>query len=168
MVHKVGNPREVSWVSGFFRLVLGGIFVISGLAKIADPVRTLLTFREFQLFPGSLEVFLAVYIPWLEFILGLSTVLGILHRSSAILLAGLNLLFILAIGSLLVRGIKVDCGCFGLIADLLPLPDQADWKAIGRNLIFMGIALFIARAETSPFSLENYLKKSKTGRGKLL
>jgi putative oxidoreductase len=164
MVHNYGNPRRVSWVSGFFRLVLGGIFVVSGLAKIADPVRTLLTFREFQLLPGSMEVFLALYIPWLEFTLGLSTVLGILHRTSALLIALLNFLFILAIGSLLVRGIQVDCGCFGLIADLLHLPDQADWKAIGRNLIFIGMALFIAQAKASPFSLENYLNKSGAGR----
>jgi putative oxidoreductase len=163
MVRRYGNPQRVSWVSGFFRLVLGGIFVVSGLAKIADPVRTLLTFREFQLLPGSMEVFLAVYIPWLEFILGLSTILGILYRSSAFLIAGLNTLFILAIGSLLVRGIKVDCGCFGLMADLLHLPDQADWKAIARNLVFIGMALFIARTEASPFCLENYLKKPGSG-----
>lgn len=162
MFHPVDNHRRVSWVSGFFRLVLGVIFVVSGLAKIADPVRTLLTFREFQLFPGSLEVFLALYIPWLEFILGLCTLLGILYRTSAFLIAGLNILFILAIGSLLFRGIKVDCGCFGLMADLLRLPDQADWKAIIRNLIFIGMALFIAHSRTSPFSLENYLKKPGT------
>jgi putative oxidoreductase len=137
--------------------------VVSGMAKIADPVRTLLTFREFQILPGSMEVFLAVYIPWLEFILGLSTILGILYRSSAFLIAGLNTLFILAIGSLLVRGIKVDCGCFGLMADLLHLPDQADWKAIVRNLIFIGMALFISRSEASPFSLENYLRKPRRG-----
>ncbi len=137
--------------------------MVSGLAKIADPVRTLLTFREFQLLPGPLEVFLAVYIPWLEFILGLSTILGILYRTSAFLIAGLNILFILAIGSLLVRGIKVDCGCFGLMADLLHLPDQADWKAIVRNLIFIGMALFISGSEASPFSLENYLRKPRRG-----
>ena len=141
--------------------------MVSGLAKIADPVRTLLTFREFQLLPGSMEVFLAVYIPWLEFILGLSTLLGILHRASALLIAGLNIIFIMAIGSLLVRGIKVDCGCFGLMADLLHLPDLADWKAIVRNLIFMGMALFIFRSQSSPFSLENYLNQSGAGRLKL-
>ena len=161
------NSGRISRISVIFRLVLGGIFVVSGLAKIADPVRTLLTFREFQILPGSMEVFLAIYIPWLEFILGLSTVLGILHRTSALLIAGLNTIFILAIGSLLVRGIEVDCGCFGLVADLLHLPDLADWKAIVRNLIFIGMALFIFRSQSSLFSLENYLKKSGAGRLKL-
>ncbi len=144
------------WVTGVFRLVLGGIFLVSGLAKIADPVRFLLTLREFQVLPGAMEVFLALYLPWLEFVLGLGTILGILHRTSALLLAGLNGLFILALASVLIRGIEVDCGCFGLLADVLHLPDLADWKAVVRNLVFMAMGLVIFRAKASIYSLENY------------
>ena len=148
------------WVTGVFRLVLGGIFLVSGLAKIADPVRFLLTLREFRLLPGTMEVFLALYLPWLEFVLGLATILGILHRTSALLLAGLNGLFILALASVLLRGIEVDCGCFGLLADILHLPDLADWKAVVRNLVFIAMGLCLFRSEVSFFSLENYFKQN--------
>ncbi len=148
------------WLTVVFRLVLGGIFLVSGLAKIADPVRYLLTLREFRLLPGTMEVFLALYLPWLEFVLGLSTILGILHRTSALLIAGLNGLFILALVSVLIRGIEVDCGCFGLLADILHLPDLADWKAVLRNLIFMVMGLYIFRSEVSFYSLENYFRQN--------
>ena len=148
------------WVTGVFRLVLGGIFLVSGLAKIADPVRFLLTLREFRLLPGTMEVFLALYLPWLEFVLGLGTILGILQRTSALLIAGLNGLFVLALASVLLRGIEVDCGCFGLLADILHLPDLADWKAVVRNLVFIAMGLCLFRSEVSFFSLENYFKQN--------
>jgi putative oxidoreductase len=149
-----------------FRVVVGGIFLISGLAKLADPVRFLLTLREFQLLPGVLESFLAVYLPWLEFLLGLCLVFGILHRTASLLIAGLNGFFIVAIGSVMARGIEVDCGCFGLLADVLHLPDMADGKAIVRNLILMAMCLHIFRSSSPAWTLENYLGRSgATGRG---
>jgi len=139
------------------RPVVGGIFLVSGLAKIADPVRFLLTLREFQLLPGVLESFLAIYLPWLEFLLGLCLVLGILHRTAALLIAGLNGFFIVAIGSVMARGIEVDCGCFGLLADILHLPDLADGKAIVRNLVLMGMCLHVFRSETLAWTVEGYI-----------
>jgi len=139
------------------RLIVGGIFLISGLAKIADPVRFLLTLREFQLLPGALESFLAVYLPWLEFLLGLCIVVGILHRTASLMIAGLNGAFIIAIGSVMARGIEVDCGCFGLLADALHLPDMADGKAIVRNLVLMAMCLHIFRSEATGWTMERYL-----------
>jgi uncharacterized membrane protein YphA (DoxX/SURF4 family) len=150
-------PRTV-----LLRLIVGGIFLVSGLAKIADPVRFLLTLREFRLFPRVLESFLAVYLPWLEFLLGLCVVLGILHRTSALLIAGLNGFFIVAIGLLIARGIEVDCGCFGLLADVLHLPDRADWKAIVRDLVFMVMCVYLFRSETDAWTVEGYLSRSRS------
>jgi uncharacterized membrane protein YphA (DoxX/SURF4 family) len=148
-------------VSLLLRLIVGGIFLISGLAKIADPVRFLLTLREFRLLPGVLESFLAVYLPWLEFLLGLCVVLGILHRTSALVIAGLNALFIVAIGSVIARGIEVDCGCFGLLADVLHLPDMADWKAIVMDLVFMVMCVYLFRSKTDAWTVEGYLGRSR-------
>jgi uncharacterized membrane protein YphA (DoxX/SURF4 family) len=147
-------------VSFIFRIIIGGIFLISGLAKISDPVRFLLTLREFRLFPELIVPFLSVYLPWLEFILGLSLVLGVMHRTGALMIAGLNTLFIVAIGSVVLRGIEVDCGCFGLVADILKLPDMADWKAIIRNVVFVGMSLIVFFGEETVLSLESYLKRT--------
>lgn len=146
-------------MSLLFRILVGGIFLIAGMAKISDPARFLLTLREFQLVPGMIERFLAVYLPWLEFILGLFIILGILHRTSALFLAFLNGVFTLAILSVIIRGMKIDCGCFGLLADILKLPDMADYKAVIRNLIFIAMNVSIFKAKKTVFSIEHYLKK---------
>jgi putative oxidoreductase len=140
------------------RILMGGIFLLAGLAKIADPVRFMFTLREFDLFPKVVVSFLAVYLPWLELLLGLSLVLGLLYRTSALMLAVLNFLFMLAIISVISRGIVVDCGCFGLFADALKLPDMADYKAVIRNIIFVSLCVYLFFAGNTIFSLEGYIR----------
>jgi len=146
-------------ISFILRIIIGGIFLVSGLAKISDPVRFLFTLREFRLFPESIVPFTAVFLPWLEFFLGLSVVLGVLYRTSALMLAGLNILFIIALGSVIVRGFEVDCGCFGLVADILKLPDMADWKAVVRNVIFVMLCTGMFAIDRTVISLEGYINE---------
>lgn len=146
-------------VSFVFRIVVGGIFLIAGLAKISDPVRFLLTLREFDLFPEGIVRFLAVYIPWLEFILALFIMLGILYRTSSLMLAFLITIFTLAILSVIIRGMEIDCGCFGLLADVLKIPDSADGKAVIRNIIFTGMCFYIFFGKKTFLSIENYIKE---------
>ncbi len=147
-------------MSLLFRILVGGIFLLAGLAKISDPARFILTLRKFELFPDLSIRFLAIYLPWLEFVLGLFIILGLLYRTSSLILACLNAAFTLAILSVIIRGIEVDCGCFGLLADMLKLPDMADYKAVIRNLIFIGMNISIFKTKKTVFSIENYLKKT--------
>ena len=95
-----------------FRILLGLIFLFAGIAKISDPVRFIFTLREFNLFSEAVIPFMALYLPWLEFILGLFLILGLLYRASAFLLACLNTMFAIAILTVVVRGMEIDCGCF--------------------------------------------------------
>lgn len=146
-------------VSFIFRAILGNIFIFAGLAKISDPVRFILTLREFRLFPEIIVPFMALYLPWLEFVLGLFLILGLLYRAGSILLAFLNVTFTLAILSVILRGMEVDCGCFGLLADILKIPDHADIKAILRNMLFIGMCLYIFLLKETVISLEGYIKR---------
>src|SRR5512134_4061983 len=139
------------------RFIMGGIFLVSGLAKISDPGRFILTLREFRLFPEVIVPFIAVWLPWLELLLGLCVLVGLLHRTSALLLAFMNAGFLAAIISVIVRGIEVDCGCFGMLADMLGLPDMADIKAVVRNVVFIGLCLLISFRRSEMISLEAYI-----------
>ncbi|MBA4372571.1 MAG: hypothetical protein C0402_06875 [Thermodesulfovibrio sp.] len=150
-----------AFLSCIFRGIVGGIFLISGLAKISDPVRFMLTLREFRLFPEIIVPFTALYLPWLEFILGLCVLVGLMHRTAALMLSCLNGIFTLAIVSLIVRGIEIDCGCFGLLADILKLPDMADYKAVIRNCIFIALCYAIYKAKKTSLSLEGYILKAR-------
>lgn len=142
------------------RIIVGSIFLISGLAKISDPVRFIFTLREFRLFPEFIVPFTAIYLPWLEFILGLLIIIGLMHRTASLLLAFLNSMFTLAILSVIIRGIDVDCGCFGMLADMLKISDMADMKAVIRNLLFIVMCFYIFKSQGTALSIENYLKKT--------
>lgn len=146
-------------LSFIFRIIIGGIFLFAGLAKISDPVRFLFTLREFRLFPETILPFLVLYLPWLEFVLGLFVLLGLLYRTGSLLIALLNVIFTGAILSVILRGIEVDCGCFGMLADILNIPDLADMKSVLRNTIFIGMCLYIFFVKKTVISLEGYLNK---------
>ena len=149
----------VSLIAVFARIIIGAIFLISGLAKISDPGRFILTLREFRLFPEVIVPFTAIWLPWLELLLGLCVLVGLLHRTSALILACLNAGFLAAILSVIVRGIEVDCGCFGMLADMLGLPDMADMKAVVRNVVFIGLCLLIFFSRKEALSLEGYIRQ---------
>jgi len=149
----------ISLIVVISRLVIGSIFLISGLAKISDPGRFILTLREFRLFPEVIVPFTAVWLPWLELLLGLCVLVGLLHRTSALILACMNAGFLAAILSVIVRGIEVDCGCFGMLADMLGLPDMADMKAVVRNVVFIGLCLLIFFSRREVLSLEGYIRQ---------
>ena len=149
----------VSMIVVFARVILGAVFLISGLAKISDPGRFILTLREFRLFPEVIVPFTAVWLPWLELLLGLCVLVGLLHRTSSLMLACLNAGFLAAILSVIIRGIEVDCGCFGMLADMLGLPDMADMKAVARNAIFIGFCLLIFFSRREVLSLEAYIRR---------
>lgn len=154
---KSGNV--MARVSFAFRLIIGLLFIIAGLAKISDPIGFFATLMGFRLFPDILLSFLTIFVPWLEFFLGLSLVLGIAHRTSSLLLAVLNVLFALAIGSVVARGIEIDCGCFGLLTDLLHIPDKADMTAVVRDIVFAGMCFTVFRIRQTLYSLENYYRR---------
>ena len=145
------------------RILLGGLFLISGVAKIIDPIRFLFTVRDFRFFPGTVEPFLALFLPWFEFVLGLFVLLGLFLRTSSLMLGGLNALFIVAILSVIMRGFEIDCGCFGLLADWIPLPDMADYRAVARNLAFIGMCAYLYRSKRVLFSIDGLLARSKDG-----
>lgn len=154
----MNSGRFMPWVSLTMRLSIGSLFIIAGLAKIADPVGFFATLMGFRLFPDLVLPLLAIFLPWLEFLLGLCVLLGIAHRTASLLLAGLNVFFAAAILSLVARGIEIDCGCFGLLADILHIPDAADMTAVMRDLVFAGMCIPVFRSGQTVFSLESYFK----------
>jgi uncharacterized membrane protein YphA (DoxX/SURF4 family) len=137
------------------RLLMGSIFLAAGLAKMSDPISFFSTLMQFKLFPDPMISLLAIYVPWIEFLAGLSLVLGMLHRAGALILVALNIAFSFVILSVIVRGIEIECGCFGLLSDVLEIPDTADWKSIVRNIIFACMSFYVFATKETVCSLEN-------------
>jgi len=99
------------------RVVLGCVFVYSGLVKIQHPYDFLSNLYAYELTGPRTGILVAVVLPWLEVMLGICLVSGLLAGgamlSSAILLAG----FCLVQASAIHRGLEISCGCFGSASD---------------------------------------------------
>lgn len=103
------------------RLILGAVFVAAGVIKIWDFHQggwATPAFYEdianYHLIESSDAVMLsAVYLPWLELVIGSALLLGRATAGAAAIAAGLMLVFIAALASAWSRGLDISCGCFG-------------------------------------------------------
>ena len=95
------------------RIIVGGIFIYSALTKITDLGYFAKSLYNYRILPEVTLNLFALLIPWLELIIGLLIVLGIFVRESALLGGILMIVFIAAISIAIVRGLDIECGCFG-------------------------------------------------------
>jgi uncharacterized membrane protein YphA (DoxX/SURF4 family) len=99
-----------------FRLVVGGMFIWAGVSKIIDPLGFAQNIANYRVFPEGISFFLALILPWIEVICGAFLILGIFRSASALLLSGFLVVFLVLIAVTLIRGIDIDCGCFGSLS----------------------------------------------------
>jgi len=99
-----------------FRLVLGGLFIYAGVVKVLDPLGFAQDIRNYRLVGQSLSFIAAVVLPWLEILAGVALAAGIWKRASALIISGLLVFFIVLTLVTIVRGLDVDCGCFGALS----------------------------------------------------
>ena len=83
---------------------------------------------------------LTFMVPWTEVACAAALLFGVWARSAAIVIGAMLLGFIGAIASVLIRGMHVECGCFGDFSVLCP-PGAVGWCNIGQNALLFVIAL---------------------------
>jgi putative oxidoreductase len=95
------------------RLMLGGVFVYAGLVKMRFPQAFADGVAAYRILPGDWVNGFALTLPPFEVMLGVWLIIGWRLRSAAFCAAVTLLVFLSAIASAHVRGLKVDCACFG-------------------------------------------------------
>ncbi len=125
----------------FFRLILGGVFIWAGIIKITNPLGFAQDISNYQILPQSISFFLALFLPWIEVICGVFIITGLFLRSSSLFLSGLLGGFLILMIVTLIRGIDVECGCFG------SLSRHVDYKLLLTDcaLLFFSLNIFFYR-----------------------
>jgi uncharacterized membrane protein YphA (DoxX/SURF4 family) len=96
------------------RLVLAAVFVVAGIAKLADRERSRRTLRDFRM-PEPLVPALAILIPVAELTTGGLLIGSATARWGAAAALALLAAFTTAIAAALRNGRQPDCGCFGRV-----------------------------------------------------
>ena len=107
------TPKTKAWLVRVVHWVLGGVFIYAGTAKLADPLAFADSVASFRMLPMELISPLALTVPAFELLLGISLVVGVRRRACAVMLATLCAIFAVALTQALLRGLVIDCGCFG-------------------------------------------------------
>lgn len=153
-------PREsaLDWVGLVARLILGAVLLIAGALKVVDLESSVLATRAYQILPYQVAVLVGYLLPMLEVVFGLLLITGLLTRIGGAVGALFMLAFAIAIASVWVRGISIDCGCFGGGGNIDPNEAIAKYPLeIARDLGLMALGVYLAVRPHSRFSLDRRL-----------
>ena len=105
------------WLHRILGIVLGGIFLYAAHAKILDPRPLVTIIWNYRILPPGPVNLMAIYMPWMELLVGIALVTGFKRRAAALCSSGLLIAFMVALGINAVRGVNVACGCFSTSAE---------------------------------------------------
>jgi len=133
------NLFNNGWLEIAFRWILGITFIYASYYKIMSPADFAKMVYGYSLFPDVLINLIAIFLPFVELISGLSLILGIYPRSAALIINGLLLAFILILTINIIRGYEFDCGCFSTAKSGSPK------MMVARDVIYliMGLQVFL-------------------------
>lgn len=113
LVDEMKNILSNKYLLFFFRIVLGIVFIYAGAEKISDPAGFSISISNYRLLPVSVVNFFAISMPWIEITAGIFLIFGIAVKENAFIINAMLAVFIVAIVISLIRGLSIDCGCFG-------------------------------------------------------
>jgi uncharacterized membrane protein YphA (DoxX/SURF4 family) len=104
----------MSAVFTVLRVLFGLTFLAAAVSKAAYPVEFAAIVANYQLLPDALVNPVAMVLPWVEVVCGAALVAGFWPRGAALVLCGLLVVFLGALGFNAMRGLSVQCGCFSV------------------------------------------------------
>jgi uncharacterized membrane protein YphA (DoxX/SURF4 family) len=119
------------------RIVLGGIFVYAAWLKLRDPWQLFaMSIDAYRILPLQAVELAAHIIPWVELAIGLLLIAGLWLRISSSIVSLLLLTFFALMVRAYIKGMAIDCGCFG--------PGEAiSWKTLLRDGALLAAALWV-------------------------
>ena len=142
---KIKNFLSNKYILLLSRLILGSVFIIASIDKISVAEAFAVQVQGYRLIPLPLVNVLALIVPWLELVCGLFIVSGVFMRGSSTLVSALLVIFMVALSSALLRGLEIDCGCFGS-AHSSPVSWFRVLEDVG--LLLLGVHLYICHRST--------------------
>ena len=159
-VAQTGSRRILVWdvVGLLARLGLAAVWLLSGFEKASDPRETIVAVRSYELLPESLVSMVAATLPYLEISLGVLLVLGFATRLAAGLSALLLLVFIGGVISAAIRGLSIDCGCFGGGGTVAPGATTYTLEVV-RDIGFLALAGYLIWRPDTPLSVDRFVRR---------
>jgi uncharacterized membrane protein YphA (DoxX/SURF4 family) len=135
------------------RLALGGIFIYASIDKIAHPDQFARIIYNYHLLPGSLVNLVALILPMSEFIAGICLITGTFYDGARNYLLLLLIVFMVAIGINVIRGVDLECGCFTVSSRA----KSASLQLLFRDLGYLLIGLVLLFSSSRKLMIDNFI-----------
>ncbi len=137
------------------RIYLGIVFIAACWYKIADPGEFALSIATYDILPLKLVNLMAVLLPWIELVVGVTLIIGFWTRASALAVAGMMLLFIGALGLALARDLHMSCGCFASAE----AGNEINAGTMVRDLLWLAGAIFVMIVDDGRWGVEGFFHR---------
>jgi uncharacterized membrane protein YphA (DoxX/SURF4 family) len=138
------------------RLILGGVLIWAGAAKVTRPTLSALAVRAYKILPYDFAGYVGQALPVVEILVGLLIVVGLFTRVSAAGGGLLMLAFITGISWAWAHGYSIDCGCFGGGGNIAASQTQYPLEIL-RDVGIAACAVWLIVRPHSPYSLDHRL-----------
>lgn len=98
-------------VSGL--VILGAVLLLSAYCHLHNPMMFLRNVVDYQIVSGEWAIWISAVLPLLQVLLGVWLVLGFHLKWASAATSILLSVYLAAQISVMIRGLVIDCGCFG-------------------------------------------------------
>ena len=158
----MNRARPLDVVGALARLGLAAVWLVSGLLKAMDPDQTYVAVRAYDVLPDAGVEVVAAFLPWVELALGVLLLAGVGTRLVAALSAVLLVVFVAGVAQAWVRGLSIDCGCFGGGGAVEP-GETTYLQELLRDAGFLLMAGWLVVRPRTPLALDDRLGTRRMG-----
>jgi putative oxidoreductase len=105
-------------ITFLIKLAIGGFFIYAAVGKIINPDEFARSIHNYRMMPPDIINLMAITIPWIEIIAAVCLIIGFKTKGANLIIAGMLVVFIIALSSAYARGLNINCGCFSSAAAL--------------------------------------------------
>ena len=120
-------------------VALAAVFIYAGIDKMRNPLDFADSIAAFAILPAACINLMAMGLPPFEIGCGLLLIGPATRRVGALAVAVISSIFFIALASALIRGLTLDCGCFGVGAPSRPRM----WLELGLDAVLVAGAVFV-------------------------
>ncbi|MCK4303582.1 MAG: DoxX family membrane protein [Candidatus Eisenbacteria sp.] len=106
-------PKTMRYLEWICRYALALIFLFAAWEKLQNPYAFASDTYAYRAVPPSWATITGIALPAIEVLAAGALMTGLFWRGGAVVLGGLLVIFIAALFQAILRGIDINCGCFG-------------------------------------------------------
>jgi len=107
---------SITRLVGIIQVLVATLLLVSGLTHLAQPYFFAHSVASYRVFPSAFIPFVGLVVPGVQVSLGLMHLMQIHRRFTLGVSAAIFFAFTLLQVTVILRGMNIDCGCFGFTA----------------------------------------------------